>query len=45
MVLQNFWNHYRHLNRMNRDGDYQQRQHQGAGKYNQYDDNSSFGGL
>ena len=30
---------------MDRGGDYQQQQHQGTGKYNQYDDNSSVGGL
>ena len=30
---------------MNRGGDYQQQQHQGAGNYNQYYYNSSVGGL
>ena len=45
MVLQNFWNQNHHLKHINRGGYYQQQQHQVAGKYNQYDDNSSVGGL
>ena len=45
MTLQNLWDQNRHLNNMNRGGDYQQQQHQGTGKYNQYDDNSSVGDL
>ena len=46
MALQNFWNNNRHINHMNRGGDYQQQQkYQGDVNYNQYDDNSSVGGL
>ena len=46
MELQNFRNHNRHLNHINRGRDYQkQQQYQGDVKYNQYDDNSSVGGF
>ena len=45
MALQNFYNKNRHINYMNRCVDYQHKQCQGGGNYNQNDDNSSFGGL
>ena len=45
MAFQIFWNKNRRLNHMNRGGDCQLQQHQGAGNSNQYGDNSSFEGL
>ena len=46
MELQNFRNNNRHINHMNRGGDYQQQQqYQGDVSYNQYDDKISVGGL
>ena len=46
MELKCFCNHNFHLNNVNRGGNYQQQQkYQVSGNYNQYDDNSSVGGL
>ena len=43
MELRKFRNQNRHLNHINRGGDYQQQQHQGAVNYNKYDDKSLVG--